>query len=215
MIRAFPLRSAKLYAILDASYLAEEGFVPMANKLIAGGISVMQIRAKEWPLERIARVARLVLPICKKAGVPLILNDYPDLAAEVGADGVHVGQDDLPVSQAREISKGIVGKSTHSVEQAKNALSEKPDYIAYGPIFATATKPDYTPVGLTNIAYISKLSEAAEIPLFCIGGIRLDNLDDVILAGATRVVIVSALLCSTDPQIYARDCLKKFSSSNA
>lgn len=185
----------------------------MAEKLLAGGVGVLQIRAKDWSLEKIAAVASAVLPLCRKANVPLILNDYPELAAQVGANGVHVGQDDLPVASARELCRGIVGKSTHSIEQARAALEEKPDYIAFGPLFATATKPDYTPVGLSDIVEVAKLANQANIPFFCIGGIRLENLAEVLAAGAPRVVIVSALLKASDPTAYARKCLMKFANA--
>jgi len=136
-------------------------------------------------------------------GVPLIINDHPEIARVVSAEGVHVGQDDPAISEVREIAgpDRLVGKSTHSVDQAIRAFSEGADYIGFGPIFATPTKPDYPPVGLEEIR---KVHDAVRGPIFCIGGITLDNLPEVIAAGARRVVIVSGLLLANNIASYAR-----------
>jgi thiamine-phosphate pyrophosphorylase len=135
--------------------------------------------------------------------VPFIINDHPEIARSVRAEGVHLGQDDLPIAEAREIvgPDCLVGKSTHSVDQAIRAFFEGADYIGFGPIFATSTKPDYAPVGLGEIR---KVHDAVRIPIFCIGGIKLENLPEVIAAGARRVVIVSGLLLANDIALYAR-----------
>ena len=121
----------------------------------------------------------------------------------MGADGVHVGQDDLSVAEARKLAGGdvIVGKSTHSLEQAVAAEKEGPDYIGVGPIYATATKPDYVPVGP---ALIGQVRAAVRVPQFCIGGVNETTLPEVIAAGARRIVIVSALLQSADIPAYCR-----------
>jgi thiamine-phosphate pyrophosphorylase len=134
----------------------------------------------------------------------LIINDHSEIAASVRAEGVHLGQDDMSIAEARTIvGPGCaIGKSTHSLDQAIRAFYEGADYIGFGPLFATPTKPNYSPIGLTEIA---KVHEAVRIPVFCIGGIKLDNLPKVIEAGARRVVIVSGLLQAEDPIGYARD----------
>ena len=139
----------------------------------------------------------------QERGIPLIINDYAEIARTVRADGVHVGQDDLPSPKCGNspVPDCAVGKSTHSVDQAIRAFHEGADYIGFGPIFATPTKPDYPPIGLDEI---EKVHEAVRIPIFCIGGIKLDNLPEVIEAGARRVVIVSGLLQATDMAGYAR-----------
>jgi thiamine-phosphate pyrophosphorylase len=123
----------------------------------------------------------------------------------VPVEGVHVGQDDKPVAYVRKaVGRNIiVGKSTHSIQQARAAWDEKPDYIGFGPLFATPTKPDYTPIGLTGI---KQVQDEVTLPVFCIGGINLDNLARVTDAGARRVVIVSGLLQSPDIARYAYNC---------
>jgi thiamine-phosphate pyrophosphorylase len=133
----------------------------------------------------------------------LIINDHAEIARNLGAAAVHLGQDDISIADARAIvgAECAVGKSTHSLDQAIRAFYEGADYIGFGPIFATPTKPDYPPIGL---AEIEKVHEAVRIPIFCIGGIKLDNLPKVIEAGARRVVIVSGLLQASDIAAYAR-----------
>ena len=175
----------------------------MAEALLNGGIDLLQLRAKNLPEREIEKLGREVHTITAQHGVPLIINDHPEAARNVGAEGVHLGQDDMPVSDARKIvgSDCAVGKSTHSLDQAIRAFYEGADYIGFGPLFATPTKPDYPPIGL---AEIGKVHEAVRIPIFCIGGIKLDNLPKVIEAGAQRVVIVSGLLKATDTAGYAQ-----------
>jgi len=187
------LWNARLYAILDLGYVAGERAVPVCRELVAGGAQVVQLRAKGHDPAGLAGLAREVAGICRTAGVPFIVNDHPGLAREVGADGVHVGQDDLTVAEARAQAGGgvLVGKSTHSPEQARAAFAEAPDYIGFGPLFSTPTKPDYVAVGLGEIRGVE---ESAPVPVFCIGGIKEGNLGRVLAAGARRVVIVSGLL---------------------
>ena len=197
---------ARLYGILDSGYAAEEDFPRLAAALLQGGIRILQIRAKTWSSDRIIRAARAIVPLCRAAGVPLILNDHPELVAEADADGVHIGQDDLPVDQARRLMPPgkLLGLSTHSLDQARAAIALRPDYTGFGPLFATRTKPDYRPIGVTDIQMA--LQESPH-PVFCIGGIHRENLASVMAAGARRVVIVSAILQSPDPAAYCRDCV--------
>ena len=133
----------------------------------------------------------------------MVINDHAEIAREVGAEGVHVGQEDRSVAKVRAIAgeRCFVGKSTHSLEQAKRAVAEGADYIGWGPLFATPTKPDYVPIGLEEIEAVHA---TVRIPIFCIGGIKLANLPEVIAAGARRVVIVSGLLQAVDIAEYAR-----------
>lgn len=175
----------------------------MAASLIAGGLDILQLRAKQQTINEIQSIARGLREITRDAGVPLIINDHPQVAHEIGADGVHVGQDDLPVAAARELAGAgrLVGKSTHSVEQALLAADEGADYVGFGPLFATPTKPDYAPIG---VADIREVHARVKIPIFCIGGIKLKNLPEVLAAGARRVVIVSGLLQAPDAAEYAR-----------
>jgi thiamine-phosphate pyrophosphorylase len=171
--------------------------------MIDGGVDLIQLRAKAHSSAQIAKLAGDLHHITLARGVPLIINDHPEVARLVPAEGVHVGQDDLPIAEAREIAgpNCVVGKSTHSVDQAIRAFYEGADYIGFGPVFATPTKPDYRPIGLEEV---ERVHEAIRIPIFCIGGIKLDNLPEVIAAGARRVVIVSGLLQAVDIASYAR-----------
>jgi thiamine-phosphate pyrophosphorylase len=182
-----------LYAILDLSYVDISDANRVAELLIDGGVDLIQLRGKNVNLETLSRVAADLHPITSRAGLPLIINDHPEIAASISLEGVHLGQDDLSIQEVRQkVDRAcLVGKSTHSVDQAVAAQIEGADYIGFGPLFATPTKPNYSPIGLDHIA---EVHEKVRLPIFCIGGIKLDNLRDVIAAGARRVVIVSGLL---------------------
>ncbi len=199
------LAQAELYGILDLGYVAPAAAVDMARRLLAARVDVLQLRAKKSSESEIVALAREVAPLCRAAGVPFILNDYPHLVPEAGADGVHIGQDDGPLDDARKAAgQGkIVGRSTHSVDQARAAWAEGADYIGFGPLFATPTKPDYTPIGISDIAVVQGESP---VPVFCIGGIKRENLPGIVAAGARRVVIVTGLLQAEDIAAYAADC---------
>lgn len=200
---AADLSRSRLYGILDLSYVEIRDSGKMAEAMIAGGVDLIQLRAKGHGNAEIAQIAANVHRIAAERGVPLIINDRPEIARVVPAEGVHLGQDDMALADAREIAGPdcMVGKSTHSVDQAIRAFHEGADYIGFGPIFATPTKPDYPPIGLSEIQTVH---DAVRIPIFCIGGIKLDNLPEVLAAGARRVVIVSGLLQAGDPAEYAR-----------
>ena len=200
---AAELSRCRLYAILDLGYVESSAALKMAEALVSGGVDLLQLRAKNFPASEIEKLASQLHAITAQQGVPLIINDHPEIARSVRAEGVHLGQDDMPISEARKIvgAECAVGKSTHSLDQAIRAFYEGADYIGFGPLFATPTKPDYAPIGLDEIG---KVHEAVRISIFCIGGIKLDNLPKVIEAGARRVVIVSGLLQASDPAEYAR-----------
>lgn len=198
--------SARLYAILDLGYVVEEMAPPVTAALLAGGAGLLQLRAKGRDLETIRRVAEALIPLCRAAGVPFILNDFPHLAAELDADGVHVGQDDGSLASAREIvgPGKIIGRSTHSPAQARAALAEGFDYIGFGPLFPTPTKQGRPGIGIDDVAAMER-EIGSKIPAFCIGGIKRANLREVLAAGARRVVIVSDLLTATDVRGATRD----------
>ena len=197
------LRDCRLYGIVDLGYVTAVDAPRVLREMLRGGVEVVQLRAKTQSLAEIAQLGAELHAITRDAGVPLVINDHPEIARDIGAEGVHVGQDDLSVNEARRIIGGqcLVGKSTHSIMQATSATAEAPDYIGFGPLFATPTKPDYTPVGLSEIREVHTLVRP---PIFCIGGIKLENLAQVIAAGAERVVIVSGLLQAPDIAKYAR-----------
>jgi thiamine-phosphate pyrophosphorylase len=202
-LTAADLSRSRLYGILDLGYVEIGDARRIAEALVTGGVDLLQLRAKNHSPAEIEKVAGELRSITTEGGVPLIINDHPEIARNVRADGVHLGQDDLPIADARKIvgPECAVGKSTHSLDQAIRAFHEDADYIGFGPIFATPTKPDYPPIGFDDIA---KVHESVRVPIFCIGGIKLDNLSKVIEAGARRVVIVSGLLQASDPAEYAR-----------
>lgn len=210
---AADLSRSRLYGILDLGYVEISQARTMAEALVAGGIDLLQLRAKNHSAAEIEKLARELRPVTAEKSVPLIINDHPDIARDVQADAVHLGQDDLPIAAARKIvgAECAIGRSTHSVDQAIRAFYEGADYIGFGPIFATPTKPDYPPIGLDDIA---RVHESVRIPIFCIGGIKLDNLPIVMEAGARRVVIVSGLLQADDPAGYARSAKKLLISNH-
>lgn len=205
------LAQARLYGILDLAYVPAAGALRCAEQLLAGGVDVLQLRGKTASEEEIEQVGMELAELTAGAGVPLIINDFPHLVPSIGAQGAHVGQDDFSVEDARwragralagEVPLPIIGKSTHSLAQAVAAAAEGADYIGFGPLFPTPTKAGRPAIGLDEIR---KVHAAVSIPVFCIGGIKLENLEAVIAAGARRVVIVSGLLQAADPAGYARE----------
>lgn len=204
------LADALLYAIIDLGSVSAENPPAILEKLVAGGIDIVQLRGKNRSLDELSVLAEQLLQLTMSAKIPLIANDHAEIARRVEVQGVHVGQDDDSIKKVRSQIKRpiVVGKSTHSIEQAVAAEREGADYIGFGPIFSTPTKPDYSPVGLANIR---EVHERVSIPIFCIGGIKSENLAQVIDAGAKRVVIVSGLLQANDIAEYARACKRLLS----
>jgi thiamine-phosphate pyrophosphorylase len=200
------MNDPRLYCILDLGYTSEENAEATTASLLAGGAHLLQLRAKGKDLATIERVARRLLPLCRAAGVPFILNDFPALAAALDADGVHLGQDDGPLAAAREIvgPGKLFGRSTHSLDQARAALAEGFDYIGFGPLFPTPTKAGRPAIGLHEIAAMER-DVGSQIPAFCIGGITRQTLPQVLTAGTRRVVIVSDLLTSSDVRAATRE----------
>ena len=205
------LAQARLYGILDLGYVTADALELVASLLCEGGVDVIQLRAKGREEFEIEEMANRVAPILRDAGVPFIINDHPELVPSVGADGAHVGQDDFAVADARwragravagEVPLPIIGKSTHSVEQAVAAAAEGADYIGFGPLFPTPTKAGRPAIGLADIARVHGL---VSVPVFCIGGVKLENLGAVIAAGARRMVIVSGILLAPDIAAYCRE----------
>ena len=197
------LASCRLYAILDLGYIAPEDAEKAAAQLILGGADLIQLRGKRRAVAELTRLAERLHRLTNQAGVPLIINDHAEIARDVAAEGLHLGQEDGSVALAREVigRDCWIGRSTHSVSQALTAAAEGADYIGFGPLFATPTKPGYRPIGMGEIARVHR---QVRIPIFCIGGIKLSNLPDVVVAGAKRVVIVSGLLQSADIAASAR-----------
>ena len=199
MNRKERLSSCRLYGIADMGYTAEHQLISVTEKLLAGGLGILQLRAKNHDPEHIARMGSRLAPLCREYGCLFIINDYPEIALSTGADGVHLGQDDGELAPVRAMlgANAIIGRSTHSPEQALGAFREQADYIGFGPLFPTGTKPGRPAIGLEDIAGVRRqLPE--EFPVFCIGGINGNTLPSVLEAGASRVVIVSWLLTHPD-----------------
>jgi thiamine-phosphate pyrophosphorylase len=199
------LSDCHLYGILDLGYVSAANLEETARRMLDGGVDILQLRAKGHATDAIRALADRVLPVCRTFDVPMILNDHPELVPLTGADGVHVGQDDMPVPQVRALvgPQALVGLSTHSLAQAEASAEVSPDYIGFGPLFSTPTKPDYVAIGLDEIR---AAHERARGPIFCIGGIKRENLPTVLAAGARRVVIVSGILQAADVSGYCRQC---------
>jgi thiamine-phosphate pyrophosphorylase len=195
--RAQRLRGARLYLVCDER---PDGFLAAA---LRGGVDIVQLRIKDGDDDRIVGVAHRYARLCEASGALLILNDRPDLVTAAGADGVHVGQDDMAVGRARELvgADRLVGLSTHSPEQIDAVVGTGIDYIGVGPVYATPTKPGRPAVGVDLVGYAVG---HATVPFFAIGGIDAANLGEVAAAGARRVAVVRALTQAADPEAVAR-----------
>lgn len=193
------LESAKLYGIVDAGYVKWEQMAQTAELLLDAEIRVLQLRAKGHSPEEIKPLAKKIQMLCQQKDAVFIVNDYPEIALEVGADGVHLGQDDGDYALSRqEVGDGfLIGRSTHSPKQAQQAQEDGFDYIGFGPLFETPTKKGRPGIGLENVQQVQG-SIGKKMPVFCIGGIKEKNVAQVLKVGAERVVIVSDILASDD-----------------
>lgn len=194
-----------LYAIADASFGDP---VVIAQQLFAGGAELVQLRNKFAHSGIVYKQAEAIVAAAPN-GAQVLVNDRVDIARMVGADGAHVGQDDLPTLEARNIlgQSGVLGLSTHSRTEAVECDIEVVDYIALGPIFSTTTKMEVcNSLGLDVLATVC---EIAQKPVVAIGGITVDNAPDVLAAGATSVAIISDLLAHTDIEARTHDFLNK------
>lgn len=209
------LASSRLYGIVDMGYTTPEQIEARTNALIDGGVRIIQLRAKGIELPLVRQWAIAMQSICRERQAIFVLNDYPEMAAEIGADAVHVGQDGGPLEEVRRIvGPGVlVGRSTHSPEQALAALREGADYIGFGPLFPTGTKPGRASIGLQDIATVQQA--VGSMPMFCIGGINSTTLPQVLAAGARRVVIVSWLLQQSNIAAAAQEVIQTIAAHSA
>jgi thiamine-phosphate pyrophosphorylase len=197
------LSDCRLYGIVDLSYVEGSDAAGTVKQMLEGGVDLLQVRGKGKSLDELVDLAAELHQLAAKSSTPLIVNDHAEIVGRVPVEGVHVGQDDDSIKVVRRKAgrQILVGKSTHSLQQGIAAQREGADYIGFGPIFATPTKPDYPPIGLSDIG---RVHAEVSVPIFCIGGINIDNLQSVIDAGAKRVVMVSALLKAHSIIDYAR-----------
>jgi thiamine-phosphate pyrophosphorylase len=197
-----PLPECRLYAFVDAAYLRGRAPGLVAQQLCDGGADLIQLRAKNASPDELRRMAAEIQPITRRANVGLVINDHLSVAQEAGAEFCHLGQEDFfdrgwtRVSEMRSAECEVrIGLSTHAPDQAGRAIAAGPDYIAIGPVYATGTKPQATPVTLD---YVRWAAAHVTLPWFAIGGITLSNLDAVLAAGARRICVVSAILNADD-----------------
>lgn len=198
------LNNARLYLVTNrktsTDYLSDINFLNVIEKAIEGGIDIIQLREKEEKENKILELAKEIKKLIANTETLFIINDRLDIALACDSDGVHLGQDDMPVEKARKITPDgfIIGLSTHNLEQGQIASKLlQPDYIAIGPVFQTPTKPDYKAAGLEYVKWAS--NNITDIPWFAIGGIDNTNIDKVVDAGAKRVAVVRAIMNSRDP----------------
>ena len=196
-----------LYVVLDRGAAGDRDLVPLLDAVLAGGCRVVQLREKIMPLSDLYPVARALRQRCREAGCLFIVNDRVDLALAVEADGVHVGQDDLPAREARRLLRPgmILGVSTHDESQARRARDDSADYVAVGSMFPTGSKTGFRLVGPD---LLRRVRPEIRVPLVAIGGITVDNVAEVIRAGADAVAVISAVCASPDPAAAARRFLE-------
>ena len=203
------LRSARLYLVT----MPHDDLLTQVEKALQGGLQLVQYREKVADdLERLAR-ARAVRDLCARYGALFIMNDRVDLALAVDADGVHLGQQDVPIALARRIlgPDRIVGRSTTNPAEMAKALAEGADYIGVGPVFETPTKPGKAAAGFDYVAYARAQSP---VPFYAIGGIDADNCAEVLAAGAERVAVVRAIMAAPDPTAVTRQLLQTLENTS-
>lgn len=194
-----------LYLVTDRSLAGGRSLSEIVTAAVSGGTSCVQLREKNCSTREFIHEARLLLELLKPKGIPLIINDRVDVALAVGAEGVHLGQSDMDIKDARRLLGDdiIIGISAESIADAIKAEQDGADYIGISPVFATDTKTDTArPLGLAGIAEIRK---AVSLPLVGIGGINISNCADVITAGADGIAVVSAIVAAQCPETAARN----------
>jgi len=197
-------RRVGLYVVITSELPAE--VISLTHKCAAGGADCIQLRAKAIADDKLLALAEAFVGICKDTGVLSVINDRVDIAVATGADGLHVGQNDLPIERARKLQKTplVIGKSTHSVRQLRAACDERPTYAALGPVFATGTKPDVPPVGLDYVRQATDMLTDEGIGNVAIGGITAENVEQVLCAGAASIAVCAAVTKAEDPTAACR-----------
>lgn len=212
-LRRERLRTARLYFVCDAQPHGEDP-EPLLRAALAGGVDIVQLREKSLPRRESELAALTFRRLCDTHSALFVVNDDPDLARASHADGVHLGQDDMPVEEARELlgPNAIVGLSTHSEEQIAAAAERPVDYISVGPIWETPTKEGRPGVGLE---LISHAADRSSLPFFAIGGVDPSNAEDVVRAGARRLGIVRAIRDADEPTAAAERLRGAFAAAEA
>jgi thiamine-phosphate pyrophosphorylase len=203
----------RLYVILDAGMLTEPAG-ETAKKLIEAGVRLLQYRDKKGAARELWSESRAIVEVARQAGCSFFVNDRPDIACLVGADGVHVGQEDLTAEQARALvgPDRWVGVSTHNTKQFEEAATTSADYIAVGPIFSTSSKANPDPVVGTEL--LRRVRNLTEKPIVAIGGITLERAPEVLAAGADSVAVISDILQAKDPAAKASEFIQRLEAVN-
>jgi thiamine-phosphate pyrophosphorylase len=194
-----------LYVITDEKLIPRNRFVETVEKAIKGGAKIVQLREKQSSGEEILRLAEELLKLTRKYNVPLIINDYLELARDIGAEGVHLGQHDTSLAEARKVlgNRAIIGVSCYSsIERGIEAHEEGADYLAFGTPFFTPTKPDRQP---TSFEILKEARRAIpEIPIFAIGGITPQNVASILETGVDGIAVITSVFGSSDPEKVSR-----------
>ena len=208
-------KRVRLYIVITSDLPVE--VISLTHKCIAGGADCIQLRAKGIADDKLFALAETFVGICKNGGILSVINDRVDIAVAAGADGLHVGQNDLPIEQARKLQASplVIGKSTHSVEQLLAACKERPAYAALGPVFATGTKPDVKPVGLEYVEQAAEILADEGIGNVAIGGITTDNVEQVLAAGAASIAVCAAVTKAKEPTAACRSLKEKIDAFKA
>ena len=197
-------KQLRLYAVTDRHWLNGQRLEDVVEELLAAGVTCLQLREKHQDPAEFARMARALKPICARYGVPLILNDAVELAKEVDADGVHVGQDDMSVARARAIlgPGKIIGASAHNVAEAKKAFADGADYLGCGAMFPTHTKTD---TNVISRQVLADVCASVPIPVVAIGGIHRENLLQLAGCGEAGIAVISAIFAQPDIEAACRE----------
>ncbi len=207
-------KQVRLYVIISSSLPAE--IFSLAQRCAAGQADCIQLRAKTIEDDKLFALAVEFVQICRAAGVLSIVNDRVDIAVAAGADGVHLGQNDLPIAQARNLQLAplIIGKSTHSLKQLRTACEENPTYVSLGPVFPTGTKPTAKAMGLDYVRQATEILTDTGVGHVAIGGITPDNIENVLNAGAKTIAVCSAVTKAADPETACRELRGKIADFN-
>lgn len=190
-------KAMTLYAVTDRSWLEGKSLATAVEEALKGGVTFLQLREKDLPKEEFLKLALEIKDVCKRYNVPFVINDDVDIALKSGADGVHVGQDDMAALKAREIlgKDAIIGVSVHNLKEAEKALSDGADYLGVGAVFSTSTKKDAENVPFETLR---EICQKTGLPVVAIGGINSGNIEKLKGSGIKGVAVVSAIFASKD-----------------
>ncbi|QAY66520.1 thiamine phosphate synthase [Paenibacillus protaetiae] len=202
------MKDFRLYAITAEQFHPGRNLIRVMEEAIQGGADIIQLRDKTSSRAEVLQKAIALRELTRRYGVTFIVNDYIDIALEADADGIHLGQGDISLSEARRLAPGkMIGISTHAIEEALLAEAQGADYIGVGPVFPTQTKTDV--VAPVTVGYVREVADRVRIPFVAIGGIKLSNVDEVIAAGADRICAVSEIVGADDVAGVCRAFLAK------